>query len=87
MAIKLGEGRGKEAGTAVTAAVFPRVCWGDGEVCEVVVPEGALRHTCSEPGTPGGLCWQRPPLFLRGLANSVLAVQDPVAIEMWNQLL
>lgn len=44
-------------------------CLGDGEVCEADVPEGAPNHVCSEPGTPGGLCWQRPPPFLRGLSK------------------
>lgn len=53
-------------------------------MCEVDVPEGAPNHACSEPGTPGGLCWQRPPPFLRGLGNSALAVLDTVAIEMWS---
>lgn len=59
--------RGRNGTTAL------HMCWEDGEACEVDVPEGALNHTCSEPGTPGGLSWQRPPLFLRGLANPELA--------------
>lgn len=55
--------RGRNGTTALHGS------WGDGEVCEVDVPEGTLNHTCSEPGTPGGLRWQRPPPFLRGLGK------------------
>lgn len=61
------------------------LCRGDGEACGADVPEGAPNHVCSEPGTPEGLCWQRPPPFLGGLASSALAVLDTVAIEMRSQ--
>lgn len=59
------------------------LCLGlEGGLSETGSVQETLSHICSDPGTPGELCRQRPPPFLTGRPNLTLAAQDLVAMEM-----